>query len=909
MAKELSVLQQQAEAIKNETNKGANTADRIGGMFGDMLDYNEEKLTEFSSNTDEKFTELNKNTGIYDIDEFSTEYEYSIGEIVSYNGLLYEFIANHSAGEWNSEEVSRYTLKKSLNQLIDTFNIISSDSFNIDVFCLTGTQISVNVKNISSKNGFINVYYTDKNGKKHIIGSKLINAGESYDYISTLDFEAYSILIDNLNTINAKISIKYDSIRDSLQNISDNINKAKTDLQELNDKAFVGSRFFDIFDYEQTKAIRAVYVDGLTYEDCIGIINIFEDGTCRLYYVDEQGVNKGEGNKIGDSVVIYTIGNIVLSKCSNNDNSINIYILVDLAMCQKINETTSNRLSELAFEQSDEILQFIQLSLSNVDYYSVNGFLTKRIGYQFVGSDPVYNSGTTYISEKIPVKQGDKITYSGSFTNSCVIGLKENEESISLLGTGTYINEVIVIPEEVVYVRGISKQYLQDINDIHKLPQNYNEIKSDKEVYSLEDLMKGRYYSINTEQKLLPQNYYGMDVWDCMWLEVKKGDIVYLTTLGGNNARAYILVKEDGTIYNSASELADLHNEKIIIENDGYLYVNYNNNDSVKKAFRCEIIRSKQEISSLYNGYPIPKNPTQLKVLMLGNSFSNLPSSTIERWLIALGIENVTWGLAVYAGCSLEKYYNDYINDTASFDFKLCDTYSDRGAQESAQFKTYNAATREEVEDGTLVSKVKDILSYEDWDIVTLQQQSNISGIFTTMEPYIEGLIKAIKENCPNAGVKIAWHQTWAYANGFNSSDRLGQYNNSQKTMHNMIINCSKKMKELYGIDLIIPNAVMIKYLRELPNSTWGESLSTIKGGDTYVSGEISDFTYDGLHLTNYANLAAFGTIAQSTICAVFNKSIKNTNVTYLQCTEENNQYIRDAVLHAISNPFELYDL
>lgn len=51
MAKELSVLQQQAEAIKTEVNKGANTSSRIGGMFGDMLEYNEEKLTELANKT------------------------------------------------------------------------------------------------------------------------------------------------------------------------------------------------------------------------------------------------------------------------------------------------------------------------------------------------------------------------------------------------------------------------------------------------------------------------------------------------------------------------------------------------------------------------------------------------------------------------------------------------------------------------------------------------------------------------------------------------------------------------------------------------------------------------------------------------------------------------------------------
>ena len=49
MAKDIETLKQQALQIKNEVEDGANTADRVGGMFGDMLDYNDEKLTELSS--------------------------------------------------------------------------------------------------------------------------------------------------------------------------------------------------------------------------------------------------------------------------------------------------------------------------------------------------------------------------------------------------------------------------------------------------------------------------------------------------------------------------------------------------------------------------------------------------------------------------------------------------------------------------------------------------------------------------------------------------------------------------------------------------------------------------------------------------------------------------------------------
>lgn len=70
MAKELSILQQQAEAIKNEKNKGANTSNRIGGMFNDMLDYNEEKFTELEG---KKNDDINNS-----IDSFNNGYVINI---------------------------------------------------------------------------------------------------------------------------------------------------------------------------------------------------------------------------------------------------------------------------------------------------------------------------------------------------------------------------------------------------------------------------------------------------------------------------------------------------------------------------------------------------------------------------------------------------------------------------------------------------------------------------------------------------------------------------------------------------------------------------------------------------------------------------------------------------------------
>lgn len=58
MAKDFESLKQQALLIKNEVDDGANTAERIGGILEDILDFDNEKLTELSDNV-----------GLYNVDK------------------------------------------------------------------------------------------------------------------------------------------------------------------------------------------------------------------------------------------------------------------------------------------------------------------------------------------------------------------------------------------------------------------------------------------------------------------------------------------------------------------------------------------------------------------------------------------------------------------------------------------------------------------------------------------------------------------------------------------------------------------------------------------------------------------------------------------------------------------------
>ena len=48
---------------------------------------------------------VNGNVGVNDYPAFSASASYSAGDIVRYNGTLYQFTANHAASAWNGNDV------------------------------------------------------------------------------------------------------------------------------------------------------------------------------------------------------------------------------------------------------------------------------------------------------------------------------------------------------------------------------------------------------------------------------------------------------------------------------------------------------------------------------------------------------------------------------------------------------------------------------------------------------------------------------------------------------------------------------------------------------------------------------------------------------------------------------------
>lgn len=225
-----------------------------------------------------------------------------------------------------------------------------------------------------------------------------------------------------------------------------------------------------------------------------------------------------------------------------------------------------------------------------------------------------------------------------------------------------------------------------------------------------------------------------------------------------------------------------------------------------------------------------------MRILSIGNSFSQ----DAHKWLNKLAsdngvkLENVNLYIG---GCSLETHWYNFKNDNVAYDFEL----------------NGNCAERK--------SSIKQALELGKWDIITLQQVSDKSGIYETYEPYLSSLVSNIKEAQPDA--KIYFHQTWAYETDSTHSG-FSNYNNNQTEMYQRIKETSEKAAKSIGA-IIIPSGKLIQTLR----ATVAEF--------NYENGGLS-LCRDGFHLSlDYGRFAAAATWLRTiTGCKIKAKNFEN---------------------------------
>lgn len=206
------------------------------------------------------------------------------------------------------------------------------------------------------------------------------------------------------------------------------------------------------------------------------------------------------------------------------------------------------------------------------------------------------------------------------------------------------------------------------------------------------------------------------------------------------------------------------------------------------------------------------KDDGTLRILAIGNSFSDDGTEYLPALLENLNVENVEVARLYVGGCTLEQHVNFYDNSEAAY-----------------KFYHSKAGENKWVENPEKVT-MQYALAMGEWDIITIQQASGFSGMYDSYTPYLGRLIEAVKKAQPQA--ELVWHMTWSYSSDSNHK-HYKHYNNDQQQMNSAIDNCLHTLlAEFDEIERIVPSGTAVKSLRK-----------------SAINNNPKDLTRDGFHM------------------------------------------------------------
>ena len=378
-------------------------------------------------------------------------------------------------------------------------------------------------------------------------------------------------------------------------------------------------------------------------------------------------------------------------------------------------------------------------------------------------------------------------------------------------------------------------------SDINSRISKLEDSVAEQHVYKTSDLVVGYYY--NTSQGVgnvtsdAPIAYtVNPSLFGCIKLNVKSGQSITIQTIGGNNSRAYALTDSARKILQVADANLNTITSPVTLKPsvDGFLYINCT--PATTSNFSVSIENDRSYNSPTFRNNPFPVYKSTLKVLAIGNSFTDDPTAYLDDLVISSGIDRSKLCLyvGVIGGSSLQTWAEKYnSNETVDIARKVG----------LASVSTVS---------GTL----KQIFS-QDWDIVVLNQLSSLAINYGSLNPYLKSIRSFIRQDCTNQKVCIAWQSVWSYYKDYTDSPKgiIGWSN---------LCSVTKEQINKDGIDIIIPTGTAIQNAR-------GSSLNTAH-----------DITRDGHHLAfGVGRYVAACTWFQVLFSPIFNINIVGNSSTH----------------------------
>ena len=260
-----------------------------------------------------------------------------------------------------------------------------------------------------------------------------------------------------------------------------------------------------------------------------------------------------------------------------------------------------------------------------------------------------------------------------------------------------------------------------------------------------------------------------------------------------------------------------------------------------------------------------PAEPEPLRILAIGNSFSQ---DAVEQYLWNLfneaGVEVIIGNMYI-GGCSLERHWTNVQNNTAGYEYR----------------KVVNGSKT-----NTKNWSLEMALADENWDYISLQQASDYSGMYDKYEPYLGNLIDWVLENSSNPRMQLMFHQTWAYSKD-SGHQAFPNYGKDQMVMYNGIVDAAEKsMTNHPEIKLLIPSG------------------TAIQNGRTSSIGD--EWDRDGYHLnTDYGRFAAACTWYET----ISGNNVLENDWRPSTVTNEEAEIARIAAHNAVLHPYEVTDM
>ena len=188
-----------------------------------------------------------------------------------------------------------------------------------------------------------------------------------------------------------------------------------------------------------------------------------------------------------------------------------------------------------------------------------------------------------------------------------------------------------------------------------------------------------------------------------------------------------------------------------------------------------------------------------MKILAICNSFSEDGTAYIERIAESAGITDIIAANLYIPGCPLSRHAENLKTNAPDYD------YQRHGK-------------------GLYKSNIRDAVLSDQWDIITIQQVSGLSGQPESFQPYFDEVYKEVRALCPDA--KIYLHRTWAYEEGSGHGD-FPRYDRDHQKMNAAIEDTYQRFAHMYDLPIIpVGNLVTaLKKTKEFDIANGGISL------------------------------------------------------------------------------------